>query len=180
MIKKLVLLIMVFMSVVLTGSSYNQYAFEVQSFSRDFDGILLTVSLKSIDNVKGEIYIDATVQNNREEAVALWSPTVTKRVHGEIKVSIRKDGIKLFDIDAYMIFGAAMVNREIIKPGEEYTQEMRFSTFYYDEQEKKHPISVGIYQGTVIIQVIYDVSENMTHAMRTTHEMSFDFEIKEI
>lgn len=106
---------------------------EGNTHSKDFDGVLLTVTTDKAEYKLGEeINLTSSVKNNTEETIEIYVSTSTKNSHKEISTWMRHDEKYLFDPDAPMFvdFGTAVVK---LDPGEEYVQNERRITFIYKD-----------------------------------------------
>lgn len=114
----------------------NYRVTEGNTFSKDFDGALLTVTTDKAEYKLGEeIHFTASVKNNTEETIALYGPTTTKEAHEDITTWFGHDGMYLFDPDRSFIANCA-VNRIKLAPGEEYVQNERRITFIHKSNYK--------------------------------------------
>lgn len=143
-----------------------------RTFSKDFNGIELTVTLdKAVYNINSIINIKAVVKNNTDNNIGLFIPVSGIGSHNEIKVLITNDHKNyLIDIDT---FGKAFddaASSLIIEPGKEYVQKMKFEMYYgYDRKLA----AKGTYNGTATINVLsipQDTSSSIT-------SYSLDFEL---
>ena len=70
----------------------DDFEMESRTFSKDFNGIELTVTLdKAVYNLDSIINIKAVVKNNTDENIGLFVPVIGDDSHSEIKVSITSD-----------------------------------------------------------------------------------------
>lgn len=114
-----------------TADDVNYRVTERNTFSKDFDGVLLTVTTDKAEYKLGEeIHFTASVKNNTEKLIALYGPTTTKEAHMDISTLFEHGGKYLFDPDRSWIANCA-VNRIKLAPGEEYVQNERRVTFIY-------------------------------------------------
>lgn len=142
-----------------TPSAENEKAEEnePQIFAKDFDGIVLTVKTdKSEYRSDDVINVTASVKNTTEESVHLFVPTSSPNSHSEIKTEIVRGKMYLIDtdIDKAMFFDDTAVLS--IEPGDEYVQDMRFETYFYESDYGKKPAETGLYTGTGAIRVLTD------------------------
>lgn len=130
---------------------------EPQIFTEDFDGIVLTVTTdKSEYHSDDVINVTASVKNTTEKSVHLFVSTSSSNSHSEIKTEIVRDKMYLIDtdIDKAVFFDDTAVLS--IEPGEEYVQDMRFETYFYESDYGKKPAEAGLYTGTGAIRVLTD------------------------
>jgi len=101
------------------------------AFSKDMDGVVLTVETEKTQYSYDEIIsVKATVKNNREEPVTIYSPHSGKIF---FNVDISKDGSNIIHLINRETFGlgfAAVVIPLIIPPGEEYSQTLTYETWH--------------------------------------------------
>ena len=148
-----------------------------QTFSKDFDGVVLTVTTDKTEyNLGDTIYVTASVKNNTDETVGLYSPTGTKAAHKEIITHITRGDKELIDIDA-SLFGTDMVHIEVIEPGGEYVQPMKFFAYYDNDpwsSDGDEPALSGVYNGTCSIRILPGGVDTETF----TPYVSMDFTLK--
>lgn len=145
-----------------------------QAVTQDFDGVILSVMTDKNSYKQGEeIKVTATVLNTTDKPIGLYMPVQGENSHTEISTRIGRAERYLPDISVSGGFDTA-VDTHIVKPGEDYVQEMTFGTFYryYEEREDAMP---GIYKGTAGISLVGD--PNDTDSKHTSYKIEFELEI---
>lgn len=148
---------------------------ESRTFSKDFNGIELTVTLdKAVYDLNSIINIKAVVKNNTDENIGLFVPVIGDDSHSEIEVSITNDYKNyLIDIDTFGKGFDDAVSSLVIEPGKEYVQEMKFETYCgYD----RIIATKGIYNGIATIKIL-SISHD-TSSSQTSYSLNFELEIK--
>ena len=146
-----------------------------QIFSKDFDGIVLTVTTDKTEYLLNEpIYVTASVKNNSDETIGLYSPTGMPNSHKEIATRINQNGEYLYD----PVYGRIItfdMKSLIIEPGEEYVQEMEFQTYYTDFVSRGDLAQPGVYSGGAAISVLSDPTD--VESKLTWHSVDFSLTI---
>ena len=147
---------------------------EPQTFTEDFDGIVMTVTTDKTRYIFDEIMkVTASVKNNRNETVKLYVPTTTP-AHQEINTKITRNGRYLCDPVTETFIDCA-VNNIYIKPGEEYVQEMNYETYFTSDSEKtSERAEEGLYSGKCTILLYVDSYDTSEHSLK---DYSLDFSL---
>lgn len=149
---------------------------EQNTVSRDFDGVVLTVSTNGKTFRAGEDFkVTATVRNDTVKPIGLWMPVTGEGSHKEITTHISRGIRSLLDIDTAGKVFADACDSHIIQPGGVYVQEMTFSTFtgWYSDYAALY--AYGEYNGTATIKLLSD--PNDTSSEITERLVEFTIEI---
>lgn len=148
---------------------------EQNTVSRDFDGVVLTVSTNGKTFRAGEDFkVTATVRNDTVKPIGLWMPVTGEGSHTEITTRISRGVRSLLDVSAASV-GCDAESSLIIQPGGVYVQEMTFSTFtgWYSDYPAMY--EYGEYNGTATIKLLSD--PNDTSSGITERLVEFTIEI---
>lgn len=149
---------------------------EQNTVSKDFDGVVLTVSTNGKTFRAGEDFkVTATVRNDTVKPIGLWMPVTGDGSHKEITTHISRGIRSLLDIDTAGKVFAEACDSHIIQPGGVYVQEMTFSTFtgWYSDYPAMY--EYGEYNGTAAIKLLSD--PNDTSSEFTERLVEFTIEI---
>lgn len=149
---------------------------EQNTVSKDFDGVVLTVSTNGKKFRAGEDFkVTATVRNDTVKPIGLWMPVTGEGSHKEITTHISRGIRSLLDIDTAGKVFADACDSHIIQPGGVYVQEMTFSTFtgWYSDYPAMY--EYGEYNGTAAIKLLSD--PNDTSSEFTERLVEFTIEI---
>lgn len=128
-----------------------------QVFTGDFNGIVLTITTdKSEYHLDDAINVTASVKNTTEKRIHLLVSTSSPNSHREIKTEIFRDKMYLIDTDtdkALFFDDTAVLS---IEPDEEYVQDMKFETYFYESDYGKKAAESGLYTGNSTIRVLTD------------------------
>lgn len=148
---------------------------EQNTVSKDFDGVVLTVSTNGKKFRAGEDFkVTATVRNDTVKPIGLWMPVTGEGSHTEITTRISRGIRSLLDVSAASV-GCDAESSLIIQPGGVYVQEMTFSTFtgWYSDYPALY--EYGEYNGTATIKLLSD--PNDTSSGITERLVEFTIEI---
>lgn len=162
-----------------TSDTEDEPTSEERIFTKDFDGIELTVILdKGSYTLDSLIGIQAKVKNNTDETIYLFFPTSSPNTHLEISTQITMDNVNyLIDRETYgkgYDLGTFILS---IEPGDEYVQNMQFETYYGRGGIDKELASAGVYKGTAAIKLESDPQD--MNSTTTTYTLEFKLEITE-
>lgn len=162
-----------------TSDTEDGPASEERIFTKDFDGIELTVILdKGSYTLDSLIGIQAKVKNNTDETIYLFVPTSSPNTHLEISTQVTMDNVNyLIDRETYgkgYDLGTFILS---IDPGDEYVQNMQFETYYGRGGIDKELASAGVYKGTAAIMLESDPQD--MNSTTTTYTLEFKLEITE-
>lgn len=149
---------------------------EQNTVSKDFDGVVLTVSTNGKKFRAGEDFkVTATVRNDTVKPIGLWMPVTGEGSHKEITTHISRGIRSLLDIDTAGKVFADACDSHIIQPGGVYVQEMTFSTFtgWYSDYPAMY--EYGEYNGTAAIKLLSDPDK--TSSEITERLLEFTIEI---
>jgi hypothetical protein len=165
---------------------------ESRTFTKDFDGVVLTVTLeKSVYAQDDIINITTSVRNDTNELIVLQMPFGDAASNTDIRIHITGDGINpeeryyssgeimhnyLIDIDTSGVFFSEEIGTVHIEAGEEYTKVQRFETYYKNYESERTLAPAGEYVGTARIILLSDPYDN--GSLRTTHILDFELEIR--
>ena len=147
-----------------------------QTFTKDFDGIVMTVTTDKTRYIFDEIIkVTASVKNVGNETVKLFVPTSSPNTHQEIYTTITLNSNFLCDPVTTEGFdeGTATV---YLEPGEEYIQEMNYETYYFSWGSGKDSqrAEEGLYSGKCAISLRTDPKEPSESSFK---DYSLDFSL---
>ena len=153
-----------------------------KTFSEDFDGVTLTVTLdKSVYSLDSIINVTILVKNNTDTTIGLFSPVLPMNGEEasflEINVRITKDKRDyLFDVSNLNRGMEDAVSLLKIEPGKEFVQKMQFETYYGYGESSRTIATKGVYTGTATIKLLSDPHD--TNSAQTPCSVNFELEIK--
>ncbi len=135
-------------------NSTGVVANEPQEFTQAFDKLSITLTTDKTEYVLGEdkiAEVTATVKNTSSEKLWLYSGTTGgQNFLLETTLELPGSGISLQDLDGMLPFADAIVE-ELLDPGEEYVQKMRFDLtgegYHPLTDQLLPPVEPGEYQG---------------------------------
>ena len=144
-----------------TGSQSGTAENKPQTFTKEFDGLVMTVTTDKTKYLFDEIIkVTASVKNTGNETLKLFVGTSSPNTHQEIYTTITRNGNYLCDPVTTEGFdeGTATV---YIEPGEEYVQEMNYETYYFSLVSGKgsQRAEEGLYSGKSTISLRTDPKE---------------------
>lgn len=147
---------------------------EPQVFTKDFDGIVMTVKTdKSKYQADELIYVDAAVKNTTDEKIHLFVPCLGPDSHAEIGTDIRDGNGSLIDVDTFMKFFEDAVDIVTIEPGGEYVQNMRFETYTGCDTSSRKPAEAGLLSGRCAITLLSDPTSFTKESDYTSYSVDF-------
>lgn len=160
----------------ITGSEDNG-----QTFTKDFDGVVLTVTTDKSTYGAGEpIDVTAMLENKSDKDINLFYPSIPKDGSVELMVDIEH----LIEDPIIMDSRAEMVVIIPVKCGEKYVQNYKFQTYTGIEQtisdgnviysiDYQKVAKEGVYNGKCGIQVC----SNVTYPYGAITDYSLDFSV---
>lgn len=141
-------------------------------FTEDFDGVVLTVMTDKNIHAGEDFNVTATVRNNTNKPIGLWLPVTGEGSHTEISTRISRGIRSLTDISVAGKAFAEAISSLIIQPGEEYVQNMTFSTFTGYASDYPASYELGEYKGTATITLLSDPNDEGSETIARLVEFS--------
>lgn len=147
-----------------------------QTFTKDYDGIVMTVTTDKTKYLFDEIIkVTASVKNVGNETLNLFVPTSSPNTHQEIYTTITHNGNYLCDPVTIGAFndGTATI---YIEPGQEYVQEMNYETYYFSSNTLNPGprAEEGLYSGKCTISLRIDPNDTSKDSFK---HYSLDFSL---
>lgn len=132
---------------------------EPQTFTKDFDGIIMTVTTdKSRYQLDELIHVEATVKNTTDEKICLLC--VDSDSYAKIRTRICSNiGIYLIDIDTFMKDFDDAIDIVTINPNEEYTKNTVFETYTGVDTSSRRLAETGLCLGENTILLLPDPTD---------------------
>lgn len=167
-------------SLILGSETDPQHEFcenKPQTFTRDFDGILMTVKTdKRRYQIDEPIHVEASVKNTTDKAIRLFVPCLGDS-HKQIDTIIYNKYTCLIDVDTFMQFYDQMIDVVTIEPNEEYTQSMTYETYTGIDTSSRKQAEEGLYFGESVIRLIDDSAQSLSDGNYTFHSLNFSLVI---
>ena len=163
-------------SVTVTGEIFESEN-KGQTFTKDFDGLVLTVTTDKAEyNIGEPIHLTATLENNRNEDIYLYYGNAP--IDYTVELSPRFEDLIEYPHEIFV--RDTVVTLVTVKPGEKYVQDFTFLTYtdyiesgfeYYPDYSK--PAAPGTHNGKLSIRTC---SDEGNYDDRT--EYTLDFSVK--
>ena len=149
-----------------------------QSFTKDFDGLVLTVTTDKAEyNIGEPIYLTATLENNRDEDVYLYYGMAP--INNAVELYPHFEDLIEYPQKWGDVVRAAVVTVIPLKPGEKCVQDFTFRTYTFykgtTEIDYSKPAAPGVHYGTLCIWTCPDEED---HDKWTEHTLEFSVKVK--